>query len=286
ELGPDGRDHRRAHPARGVPPARAAGARRADGRAARAQRLGVLPPGGRVLRVQHAHERRGPAGGLPAAQPRDVRLQPDGRAGDRLPRRAHAVGRDGVGHRARGARPPRPSLRGAAGQVARARGLRQRLHRARRAGAVRRRLGDRGLLATAAGGRPRAARGADHRAAHPRGPALDRRLADGVGRGRGRPLRRHLGRRRGGRRGRLARQRGPRARRHGLAGPAAHRRPVARRDARLPGPFADHRLLRRRRGLPVPEHGAADGGLPRLGGAVGGDDLGAGRGVVPAQGPV
>ena len=68
---------------------------------------------------------------------------------------------------------------------------------ARRAGPVPRRPGDGGLLAAAAGGRPRAARGADHRAAHPRPAAVDGDLADGVGRGRGRPVRRHLGRRRG-----------------------------------------------------------------------------------------
>ena len=41
-----------------------------------------------------------------------------------------------------------------------------------------------------------------------------------------------------------------------------------------------------RRGLPVPERGAADGRLPRVGRGVGGDGLGAGGGVLPAQGPL
>ena len=41
--GPDGADHRRAHPARGVPPARAARPRGAHRRPARAERLGLLP---------------------------------------------------------------------------------------------------------------------------------------------------------------------------------------------------------------------------------------------------
>ena len=41
-----------------------------------------------------------------------------------------------------------------------------------------------------------------------------------------------------------------------------------------------------RRGLPVPERGAADGRLPRVGRGVGGDGLGAGGGVLRAQGPV
>ncbi len=83
---------------------------------------------------------------------------------------------------------PDPSLRLPAGQVAGAGGVRQRLRRPRRAGPVPRRPGDGGLLAAAAGGRPRAARGADDRAAHPRPAALDGHLADGVGRGRRRPV--------------------------------------------------------------------------------------------------
>ena len=40
------------------------------------------------------------------------------------------------------------------------------------------------------------------------------------------------------------------------------------------------------RGLPVPERGAADRHLPRVGRGVGGDGLGTGGGVLPAQGPL
>ena len=146
--GPDGADHRRAHPARGVPPARAARPRRAHRRAARAERLGVLPAGRGVGR-RHAHQRRGPADRLHPAQPGDVRLQPDRGAGHRLPRRPDAGRRDGVGHRAGRAGPADPPLRLPAGQVAGAGGVRQRLRRPRRAGPVPRRPGDGGLLAAA-----------------------------------------------------------------------------------------------------------------------------------------
>ena len=92
-----------------------------------------------------------------------------------------------------------------------------------------------GLLATGPGDRTRAARGADGRAAHPRRPALDSDLADGVGCGRGRPVRHLLG---GGRRGwrrRVTRQRLRGPRRRSVTDADAHRRPVARRDARVAG---------------------------------------------------
>jgi hypothetical protein len=54
----------------------------------------------------------------------------------------------------------------------------------------------------------------------------------------------------------------------------------------FPGPVGARPDGRRRRRLPVPERGAADGHLPRVGRCVGGDGLGAGVGVLLAQGPV
>ena len=110
---------------------------------------------------------------------------------------------------------------------------------------------DGGLLAAGARRRARAARGADGRAADAGPPAVQRRLADGVGHRRGRAVRGDLGRRRGRRHRRGAGQRGRRARGHRVADPAAHRRPVARGDERLPGPDrARSRWARRGRASP------------------------------------
>src|SRR5919112_1328745 len=161
---------------------------------------GVLAAGGGVRR-QRADQRRGPPDGVHRAQPGDVRVQPDRGAGYRVPGRAHAVGRDGVGHRAGRARPAGASLGLPPRQVAGTGGLRRRLRRRRGACPDPRGARDGGLLATQPGGGPGAAGGADRRAAHPRRAAVDRHLTDGVGRGRGRPVLHDLGRRRGGRRG-------------------------------------------------------------------------------------
>ena len=123
------------HRPRGVAPARPARARRADARAAGAQRVRVLPHRGRVRR--RAHHRRGPPGGLDGAQPRDVRAEPDRRARHGVPRRPGAGGRDRVGHGAGGARAAGPPLGRAGRQVAGARRVRRRLRGPRRARPVR-----------------------------------------------------------------------------------------------------------------------------------------------------
>ena len=123
------------HRPRGVAPARPARARRADARAAGAQRVGVLPHRGRVRR--RAHQRRGPPRGLDGAEPGDVRAQPDRRARHRVPRRPDAGGRDRVGHGAGGAGAAGPPLGRARRQVAGARRVRRRLRRPRRPRAVR-----------------------------------------------------------------------------------------------------------------------------------------------------
>ncbi|CAA9477932.1 MAG: ABC-type transport system involved in multi-copper enzyme maturation, permease component, partial [uncultured Solirubrobacteraceae bacterium] len=272
-------DHRRAHAARGVAPARADGGRGAHRRAAGVERLGVLPAGGGI----DAHQRRGQACRFASAEPRDVRLQPDRCARHRVPRRADALRGDGIRHRAGRAGSADPSLGLPARQMAGAGDLRQRLHRPRRAGRVPGGPGDGRLLATGAGDRAGAARCADQRAADPQPPALNGHLADGVGRGRGRLVRRHLGRRcrRWHRRG--AGQRRRRARRHRLADAPAHGRPVARGHARLPGPGRAGAGGSR---FSVPQRRAADLRLSRVGRGMGGDGLGAGHGVVSPQGSV
>ena len=121
--------------------------------------------------------------------------------GHRVPRRPHAGRRDRVGHRAGGAGPAGPPVRRAARQVAGAGGLRQRLRRRSPGWPSASSSGSTvGYWPPQPVDRPRAARGADDRAAHPRPAAVHRHLADGVGRRRGRPVRRHLDRRRGRRR--------------------------------------------------------------------------------------
>ena len=76
---------------------------------------------------------------------------------------------------------------------------------------------------------------------------------------------------------------------HRVADAAAHRRPVARCDARLPGPDragAVRRGSQEAGAFPFLSVAPLTAGLPRLGRALGGDGVGAGRGVLRQEGPV
>ena len=91
-----------------------------------------------------------------------------------------------------------------------------------------------------------------------------------------------------GRHRRRARQRGRRAYRHRVPHAAADGRPLARRHARTPGSDRG-RAVRRPRGrgrVPLPEQGALDRHVPRLGRPLGDPPLRARRGDVPAPRPV
>ncbi|CAA9325879.1 MAG: ABC-type transport system involved in multi-copper enzyme maturation, permease component, partial [uncultured Frankineae bacterium] len=288
---PDRARRRRARPAHragGGPSAGHPLARRADGGAARPQRLGLLEAGRRRVRRRRAHQRRGPHRGLAGPQPGHVRPEPHRCPRHHLPRRSDAVRGGGVGAGARRPRPAGAPVCGAARQVAGTRAVRRRLHRPGRARAAGRGVDDRGLLAAAPGDRPAAARRADDGPAHARSAAVDGDLADGLGHRRRRPVRRDLDRRgaRRRRRGLRAGERGAGRRR--VADAAADRRPVARGHARLPGREHAGAVRRTGRGgrLPVPQPVRPDADLPGVRRPVGRGRAGARRSGVLAARPV
>ncbi|CAA9236662.1 MAG: ABC-type transport system involved in multi-copper enzyme maturation, permease component, partial [uncultured Blastococcus sp.] len=278
----DRADHRRPHPARSLPPAGRLGAAGPDGRAAGAQRLGLLPADRPGHRAGHDDQRRGAPGGLRAAQPDHVRVQPD--RGDRhgVPRRPHGRRRGGVGAGAGHPRPPGPPLGRAARQVARAGHLRRRLRGAGRPRPAAGRARGGRLLAAVTRRRARAAGRPDRGAADAGAAALQRHLPHGFRHRRRRAVRRDVGRRRRRRDRRRPGQRRRRARGDRLPDRPADRRPVAGRHERLPGPLRTGADGAGRGRVPVPERGTAGAGLPDLGRAVDRGHLGADRAVLPA----
>ena len=234
-----------------------------------------------------AHQRRGAAGGLHGAQPRDVRPEPDRRA------------RHGVPGRAR--RWPARSSRGWRCRCWRGRSAARRCWSASgwaswpSAAASSSWPGSPSSSSSGSTvgywppdpvGRSRAARGADDRAAHPRPAAVHRHLADGVGHRRRRPVRCHLDRGRGRRAS--ARRSATTAWPGSATCPGCCCRPTACGAARCTPSRtrACWPVQRGVRGPPVPEPVAAHRRLPRVGRAVGRPRARARGHGVPAPRPV